>query len=108
MTPITDKIKTISPYIILEGMIIIIIINLLFSLLYYNIYLTDNKSFKYVNTYNNENEKIEYFDFAYYTFTSFFRLGYDIIPTNKLTKVLVVIQLNTSFIISAAVIGEIL
>ena len=108
MLPITNKIKTISPYNVLEGIIIIVVINFLFSLLYYTIYISDNTSFKYVNTYNNENEKIEYFDFTYYTFTSFFRLGYDIIPTNKLTKVLVVFQLNMSFIISAAIIGEII
>ena len=107
MNIITNKIKTISPYIILEGIIIIIIINLVFSLIYYNIYQNDNDSFRYVNIYTNEKEKITYFDFTYYTFTSFFRLGYDIIPTNKLTKILVMIQLNISFIMSAAIIGEI-
>ena len=52
----------------------------------------------------NKDDKIKYFDFLYYTMTSFFRLGCDIVPTNKLTKILVIIQLNFSFILSAVVI----
>lgn len=108
MTPITNKIKKISPYIILEGVIIIIIVNFIFSIIYYYIYMNDKQSFKIVNKNNEDDDTIDYFDFFYYTMTSFYRLGYDITPTTKLTKILVVFQLNCSFILSALIIGEIL
>ena len=72
---------------------IIIIINIIFSVIFYSIYLNDNETFKHLNKKENTNDGIEYFDFFYYTMTSFFRLGYDIIPTSKLTKILVVIHI---------------
>lgn len=108
MTQITNKIKKISPYIIFEGVIIIIIVNFIFSIIYYYIYVNDKKSFKIVNKKDEDDDIIDYFDFFYYTMTSFFRLGYDISPTTKFAKILVVIQLNCTFILSSLIIGEIL
>lgn len=77
----------------------IFIVNFIFSIIYYSIYLNNKKSFIKTDTDN-----IIYTDFLYFSNTLFFSLGYNIYPSSSLTKMLAITQLYTSFIIVALLI----
>jgi len=104
---IIDKINRIPKLLILEIIIIIFIINLVFSLIYCNIYKKDPKSFKNIHNLESK-ESISFSDFLYFSHTTFYSLGYDIIPQSKISKLVCVIHLKISFIIMAIYIGRIL
>ena len=106
MSEITQRISNLSFITIIESILIIVVFNFIFSIILWEIYKNDNKSFKF--TVNEDNRNIEYFDFMYYSFTSFYRLGYDIMPQTKLTKILCIIQLNFSYILAAVIISVLL
>jgi len=104
---IIDKINRIPKLLIIEIILIIFIVNLVFSMIYCNIYKKDPTSFK--NIHNLEsNESISFSDFLYFSHTTFYSLGYDIIPQSKIAKLICVIHLKISFIIMAIYIGRIL
>lgn len=96
-----DKLTKIPITLIVEIIIIIFIINIIFSYIYHQIYMNDNTSFIYGQPINKKD--IPYFDFFYYANTTFFALGYDIIPQNKIAKIMSMIQLNLSFLITTLV-----
>ena len=105
-THILNKIITIPKLLIIEIMIILFSINLIFAGIYYKIYLNDKSSFK--NTYNlKSNKPIEYFDFVYFSCTTFYSLGYDIVPQSKLAKIICIIELKLAFIIITIIIAKI-
>ena len=105
---IFDKITNLSLKIIFEGILLICISNYIFSVILYNIYLYDNECFIYTNPHMEDSKLIKYSDFLYYTFTSFFRLGYEITPRTGITRILCVLQLIVSFIIADFVIVQII
>ncbi len=104
---IIDKINKIPKLLILEIIIIIFIINLVFSMIYCNIYKKNPTSFKDIHNLNSKNP-ITFYDFLYFSHTTFYSLGYDIVPNTKLSKFICVIHLKISFIIMAIYIGRIL
>jgi len=64
-------------------------------------------SFK--NIHNLESKKpIPFSDFLYFSHTSFYSLGYDIVPQSNIAKLVCVIHLKLSFIIMAIYIARIL
>jgi hypothetical protein len=103
---ILDKISKIPPGLISEIIIIIIGINLLFSIIYYQLYLSNTKSFKNIH-YEEKTQPIEYADFLYYSNTLFFSLGYDIVPQSKLSKFFSIIHMKIGFIITTIFIAKI-
>jgi len=104
---IYKKLKKIPEYLIIEIVIIIVLINCIFYHIYYSIYLNDKSSFK--NIHNMESKKdIEQFDFLYFANTTFFSLGYDIIPQTKKAKIACMIQLLFSFILTSIMIARII
>jgi hypothetical protein len=98
-----DIITQIPLSLIFEILIIIFTINVIFSIIYYNIYKKNNNSFR-----NIHNNKLNYIDFLYFSSTSFFSLGYDIIPKISIIKILIMIQLKLSFIISTIYLSKII
>ena len=104
---ILDKISKIPAGLITEIIIIIIGINVIFSLCYHQIYLNDSDSFKNIH---KENKKIpiEYFDFLYYSNTLFFSLGYDIVPQTKCAKFFTMLHMKLGFIITTIFIAKII
>jgi hypothetical protein len=104
---IIDKIKRIPILLIFEIIIIIFFINLIFSFIYYKIYKNDPTSFKDIHNLNSKNP-ITFYDFLYFSHTTFYSLGYDIVPNTKISKFICVIHLKISFIIMAIYIGKIL
>ena len=104
---IIDKINSIPKLLILEIILIIFIVNFVFSMIYCKIYKNDPTSFK--NVHNLESKKpISFYDFLYFSHTTFYSLGYDIIPQSNISKLVCVIHLKLSFIIMAIYIGRIL
>lgn len=103
---ILDKISKIPKGLIPEIIIIIIVINQIFSFLYYILYINDTRSFKNIH-YDEKNKKIEYFDFLYYSNTLFFSLGYDIVPQTIYSKFLTMFHLNIGLIITTIFIAKI-
>jgi hypothetical protein len=105
---ILDKISKIPPGLITEIIIIIFVINLVFSLGYYQLYLNDVESFKNIHYQDKSKPKpIEYFDFVYYSNTLFFSLGYDIVPQTKCTKFFTMLHMKLGFIITTIFIAKI-
>lgn len=102
---IIDKISKIPKSLIIEIIVIMKIINLIFSFTYYQIYLNDSKSFK--NIHNIES-KISYSDFLYFSNTTFYSLGYDLIPQTNIAKIVCIIQLKLSFLITTIFIAKII
>lgn len=103
---ILDKIKKIPPSLIIEIIVIIIGINLLFSIIYYNLYNNNKASFKNIHLLDSK-KNINYFDFFYYSNTLFFSLGYDIIPQTNYSKIFTIIHMKLSFIITTIFISKI-
>ena len=103
---IVNKINEIPQLLILEIILIILIVNTVFSSIYYKIYQNDPTSFK--DVHNPESKKsISFFDFLYFSHTTFYSLGYDLIPQSKLAKLVCMIHLKISFIIMAIYIAKI-
>ncbi len=92
------ELKTIPRFFIFEIIASIFIINFIFSIIYYSIYLNNKKSF--IKTTDN----MIYSDFLYFSNTLFFSLGYNIYPNILLTKILAIAQLYASFVIIALLI----
>ena len=101
---ILDKIKKIPLSLFIEIIIFILLINIIFSYIYYKIYKNDKNSFK--NIYNNK--EISLFDFYFFSNTTYFSLGYDLIPQSKMAKMVTIIQLKLSFIIMTVCIAKII
>ncbi len=105
---ILDKISKIPAGLITEIIIIILLINLVFSYCYYQLYLNNPESFKNIHHQEKPHVKpIEYFDFVYYANTLFFSLGYDIVPQNKCAKLFTMIHMKLGFIITTIFIAKI-
>ncbi len=105
---ILDKISKIPAGLITEIIVIIFVINLVFSYFYYQLYLNDTESFKNIHHQEKPNAKpIEYFDFVYYANTLFFSLGYDIVPQTKCTKFFTMLHMKLGFIITTIFIAKI-
>jgi hypothetical protein len=102
---ILGKIKEIPIVLVIEIVIIILFINLFFAILYHWVYINDNKSF--MNIYNNNN-KFNYLDFFYFSNTTFFSLGYEIVPQSNLSRLISIIQLKLGFIITTVFIARII
>lgn len=104
---ILAKIKGIPIVLVIEIVIIILFINLFFAILYHWVYINDNTSF--MNIYNNEtNNKFNYIDFFYFSNTTFFSLGYEIVPQSNLSRLISIIQLKLGFIITTVFIARII
>lgn len=102
-----DKIRRIPTSLITEIIILLLTINYLFAIVYYQIYKNDKTSFK--NIHNLESKKdLELFDFLYFSSTSFFSLGYDLIPQSKLARIICMLQLKIAFIITTIYIAKII
>lgn len=102
---IIEKICSIDQSIILEIIIIIFLLNLVFAITYYKLYKNNNKVFKNIH---NPKKKIGFFDFIYFTNTTFFSLGYDIIPQSILVKIICMLHIKLSFIIMTIYIAKII
>jgi len=104
---IFDKINRIPALLIFEIILIIFFINFVFSLVYCKIYNNDPTSFK--DIYNiNSKKPITFYDFLYFSHTTFYSLGYDIIPNTKLSKFICVIHLKIAFIITAIYLAKLI
>lgn len=103
---ILDKISKIPPGLITEIIIIILVINLVWSLGYYKLYQNDSESFKNIH-HQEKPTPIKYFDFFYYSHTLFFSLGYDIVPQTKCAKLFTMLHMKLGFIISTIFIAKI-
>ena len=101
---IIDKLKEIPNDMIIEIVIILFLLNLFFGFTYYKIYLYNKTSFK--NVHNTK--PLTFFDFYYFSCTTFFSLGYDIIPQSILSRTVCMIQLVVSFIITTIYIAKII
>jgi hypothetical protein len=101
---IIDKLRTIPKDMIIEIIIILFLLNLLFAFAYYKTYLNNKSSFK--NTHNTK--PLTLFDFFYFSCTTFFSLGYDIIPQSILSRTICIIQLVASFLITTIYIAKII
>ena len=101
---IIDQIKSLPKFLIFEIIIVILIINFIFGVSYYLIYLYDNKSFININN----NKKLSLNDYIYYSLSTFFSLGYDITPQSNFAKFLSGIQLMISFVITTLFIAKII
>lgn len=99
-----DKLGALPIALILEILGVIVIINLIFSLIYYKIYINDNKHF---NNIYNPTKPLTLNDFFFFSNTIFYSIGYDIIPQSNLAKGLCIIQLKLAYVISAIIIVEI-
>jgi hypothetical protein len=104
---IVDKINKIPKLLIVEIIAIIFIINTVFALLYCKIYQYDPTSFKDIHNPESKTH-VPFYDFLYFSNTTFYSLGYDLVPQSKLAKALCVIQLKFGFIIMAIYIARIL
>ncbi len=104
---ILEKISRIPKSLIIEIICIMIFINLIFSYIYYKIYLNDKTSFKNIHNLDAK-ESISYFDFFYFSSTTFYSLGYDLIPQTKQAKILCIIQMKLSFLITTVFIAKII
>lgn len=82
-------------------------INLVFAIIYYQLYLSNNNSFKNIHNLESK-EPIDFYDFIYYSHTLFFSLGYDLIPQTKLVKLFSIIHLKFGFVITAIYISKII
>ena len=104
---IIDKINKIPKLLIFEIILIIFIINTIFASIYCKIYLNDPTSFKDVHNLESKTP-ISFFDFLYFSHTTFYSLGYDIVPMSKLSKAICVVHLKVGFIIMAIYMARIL
>jgi hypothetical protein len=102
---ILDKISKIPSGLVTEIVIIIFIINLTFSYIYYFLYNKNSESFKNIH---QEKTPITYFDFFYYANTLFFSLGYDIVPQTQYAKLFTMIHLKLGFIMTTIFIAKII
>ncbi len=104
---ILEKISRIPKSLIIEIISIMIGINLIFGYIYYQIYLNDKTSFKNIHNLESKNV-LSYFDFLYFSSTTFYSLGYDLVPQSKSAKILCIIQMKLSFIITTVFIAKII
>ncbi len=101
------KISKIPRSLIIEIIIILVSINLLFATIYYNFYLYESKSFK--NIHNMESTKpLTFYDFFYFSCTTFYSLGYDVVPQTNSVKTICIFQLMLSFLITTIFIAQII
>jgi hypothetical protein len=89
------RLDKISPLKLIELLTFMILINLVFSTMYYRIYLNNPRSF--VNALHEE-ERISFFDFFYFSNTIFFSLGYDVVPRSATAKTLCITHMTVSFL----------
>jgi hypothetical protein len=104
---IIDKINNIEKSLILEIIIITIMINLSFSYIYLKIYEKNKESFIEIKDGLN-GKYLTLFDFFYFSNTTFFSLGYDIIPKNTLSRSVCIIHMILGFLVSTVFIGKII
>jgi hypothetical protein len=102
-----EHVKKIPASLITEIIIIIFCINLIFSIIYFQIYRNNKNSFKNIH-HIDTNSSISYYDFVYYSNTLFYSLGYDIAPNSNITKTLSMIHLNLGFIVTTIYISKII
>ena len=105
---ILDKLYNIPVSLILEIIFITIIINLIFSSIYYQVYKYDKDSFIGSPEKLNGSKQLNFFDFFYFSNTTFFSLGYDIIPKNTISRSVSIIHLILGFLISTVFIAKII
>lgn len=103
---ILDKLKTIKKSLIIEIIIITIVINLIFSYIYLKIYENDEESFMEIKEVTKK--KLGLFDFFYFSNTTFFSLGYDIIPKSIKSRFICIIHMIFGFLISTVFIAKII
>ena len=96
-----DKLGAVSIILFSEILGVILIINLIFSLIYYKIYINDNKHF---NNIYNPPKSLTLNDFFFFSNTIFYSVGYNFIPESNLAKGLCIIQMNLAYVISAIII----
>ena len=105
---ILDKIYNIPASLIIEIIFITIIINLIFSLIYHQIYKYDKESFMELQEKLNGGKQLNFFDFFYFSNTTFFSLGYDIIPKTTISRSICIFHLILGFLISTVFIAKII
>jgi hypothetical protein len=104
---ILDKIKSIEKSLIIEIIVITIIINLIFSYIYLKIYEKNKESFIEIKEVSN-GKKLSLFDFFYFSNTTFFSLGYDIIPKNNISRFVCILHMIIGFLVSTVFISKII
>ena len=104
---ILEKINNIEKSLILEIIFIIIFINLFFSYIYLKIYEKDKESFIEIKEELN-GKKLNLFDFFYFSNTTFFSLGYDIMPKSTLSRSVCIIHMIFGFLVSTVFIAKII
>jgi hypothetical protein len=105
MLDIINKINNLSVEIIVEGIGIIIVVNFIFAIINYKIYLQNPSSYYYDHPIP---EELDFFEFIYYSFTTSFLLGCDVKPNNVLTKTLSIVQLVIIFFLFSIIISEVI
>lgn len=104
---IIEKINEIPKLLIFEIIFIIFMINFVFSIIYCKIYKNDPNSFKDIHNLLS-NKSITFYDFLYFSHTTFYSLGYDLVPNSNLSKTICVIHLKIAFIIMAIYMAKLL
>jgi uncharacterized membrane protein len=87
-----DKISGLK---LIELVSLMMVINLAFASMYYQIYKRNPRSF--INALH-EDESISFFDFFYFSNTIFFSLGYDVVPRSGAAKTLCISHMIVSFL----------
>ncbi len=104
---ILDKIKDIEKSLIIEIIIITIVINLFFSFIYLKIYEKNKESFTEIKEASN-GKNLTLFDFFYFSNTTFFSLGYDIIPKSTVSRSICIFHMIFGFLVSTVFIAKII
>jgi uncharacterized membrane protein len=104
---ILDKIYKIPQSLIIEIVIIILVINFIFSFTYYQIYKMDKNSFD-VRNENLNTKNFTIFDFFYFSNMLFFSVGYDIVPKNKISRSICIVHMILGFLISTIFIAKVI
>jgi uncharacterized membrane protein len=105
---ILDKIYNIPSSLIIEIIFITVLINIIFSSIYYQIYKYDKESFMELQEKLNGNRELNFFDFFYFSNTTFFSLGYDISPKTTISRSICIVHLMIGFLISTVFIAKII
>jgi hypothetical protein len=105
MLDIIKKMNGLSVKILLESIGLILIINFIFAMINYMIYLENNTH--YMHIYESS-KKLDFFEFIYYSFTTSFLLGCDIIPNSVTSKLLSITQLVVIFFLYGIIISTII
>jgi uncharacterized membrane protein len=104
---ILEKINNIEKSLIIEIIVITILINLGFSYIYLKIYEKNKESFIEIKEELN-GKKLSLFDFFYFSNTTFFSLGYDIIPKSTLSRSICIFHMILGFLVSTVFIAKII